>query len=218
MDGECIRPDPCDAVVCGDHGHCEPDTGECACDTGFAGADCSDADECLSSPCLNGGGCFHSGDAHGGSLVAAWSGRFVCACTAGFSGDRCQCPACGDHGACQHDTALCLCDAGYAGQSCEYDINDCASAPCEQGSTCVDGVDSYDCLCMPGFTGPSCDENIDDCASTPCRNGGVCQDCVNGHSCACVRGFTGDKCNATETAQQLQCSFWDFELETYTIA
>ncbi len=201
VDGECVRPEPCGDISCGDHGSCAE--GVCVCDSGWAGGDCLDVDECASQPCYNGGGCFHSGDVaerDASSLGSAWSGQFVCSCASGFSGDRCQCPDCGDHGSCQPESGLCLCVAGYAGLSCEFDINDCHSAPCQHGSTCIDGVDSYECVCMPGFGGPSCDENIDECASAPCRNGGTCEDLVEGYTCTCLDTFAGTECEISMDA------------------
>ena len=36
------------------------------------------------------------------------------------------------------------------------DIDDCSSSPCDNGGTCVDGVNSYLCECLPGFNGTNC--------------------------------------------------------------
>ena len=36
------------------------------------------------------------------------------------------------------------------------DIDDCASAPCQNGGTCVDGINSYTCNCVYGYTGDHC--------------------------------------------------------------
>ena len=37
------------------------------------------------------------------------------------------------------------------------DIDECASAPCENGATCVDGVNSYTCNCDLGYAGVKCE-------------------------------------------------------------
>src|SRR5689334_15086921 len=47
----------------------------------------------------------------------------------------------------------CTCANGYAGYTCRTDTNECASVPCRNGGTCVDGVDSWSCVCVAGFSG-----------------------------------------------------------------
>ena len=37
------------------------------------------------------------------------------------------------------------------------DVNECASAPCKNGATCVDLLAHYRCDCAPGFTGVTCE-------------------------------------------------------------
>ena len=36
------------------------------------------------------------------------------------------------------------------------DVNECTSLPCNNGGTCVDGVNEYTCQCMAGYTGGDC--------------------------------------------------------------
>ena len=36
------------------------------------------------------------------------------------------------------------------------DVDDCASRPCMNGATCVDGVNSYTCTCPAGYIGTMC--------------------------------------------------------------
>ena len=40
------------------------------------------------------------------------------------------------------------------------EINECASNPCENGGTCVDGINSYNCKCVAGYVGHNCDTGI----------------------------------------------------------
>ena len=37
------------------------------------------------------------------------------------------------------------------------DEDECASAPCRNGGTCVDGIDTYFCRCTEGFGGRNCE-------------------------------------------------------------
>ena len=73
------------------------------------------------------------------------------------------------------------------------DIDECASSPCQNGGTCVDGFNSYTCNCDVGYRGVNC-EDIDECASSPCLNGGTCTDAINSFTCHCGSGYTGDIC------------------------
>ena len=36
------------------------------------------------------------------------------------------------------------------------DIDDCALGPCQNGGTCMDGVNDYNCTCVVGYTGKNC--------------------------------------------------------------
>ena len=40
------------------------------------------------------------------------------------------------------------------------DINECASSPCRNGGTCVDGVNSYSCNCDARYTGANCEVEL----------------------------------------------------------
>ena len=37
------------------------------------------------------------------------------------------------------------------------DIDDCVNHACENGGSCVDGVNSYSCNCLVGYTGDRCE-------------------------------------------------------------
>lgn len=41
--------------------------------------------------------------------------------------------------------------------SLHADINDCASSPCKNGGTCIDGINSFQCFCPDGWEGSLCD-------------------------------------------------------------
>jgi hypothetical protein len=74
-------------------------------------------------------------------------------------------------------------------------IDDCVSAPCENG-TCLDRVDAYECDCgTTGYTGEHCETLIHNCAETPCDNGGVCTDGDLSRTCDCTgTGAMGASC------------------------
>ena len=40
------------------------------------------------------------------------------------------------------------------------DIDECASDPCQNGATCVDGVNGYTCTCASGYTDTHCDAGM----------------------------------------------------------
>ena len=40
---------------------------------------------------------------------------------------------------------------------CLSDVDECASSPCINRGTCIDGVDKYTCICTSGYTGNICE-------------------------------------------------------------
>merc|ERR1719431_53244 len=77
-----------------------------------------------------------------------------------------------------------------------FDINECQSAPCENGGTCTDHLNYFLCKCLPGYRGDTCEIEINECMSwpSPCLNGGTCKDKINAFECACPQGWKGVKC------------------------
>lgn len=45
---------------------------------------------------------------------------------------------------------------GYHGLYCEEEYNECLSAPCQNGATCRDLVNSYECVCLAEYEGKTC--------------------------------------------------------------
>lgn len=82
----------------------------------------------------------------------------------------------------------CHCLDGYTGSYCQDEINECESAPCQNGATCKDLIGSYSCHCARGFQGHNCELNVDDCQLNPCQNGGTCHDLVGNFTCSCPPG------------------------------
>ena len=98
--------------------------------------------------------------------------------------DLCNNGTCEDIG----NSHRCHCQDGYTGSYCQDEINECESAPCQNGATCKDLIGSYSCQCTKGFQGQNCELNVDDCQPNPCQNGATCHDLVNSFSCSCPPG------------------------------
>jgi len=105
-------------VQCNDKGTCDRLTGQCECEYGWYGADCSlkYCPEHLGLVCNNEGTCDIS--------------TGTCVCENGFRGDACELRSCqsamdtgnqlecAGHGACMATTGICKCDKGYYGFDC----------------------------------------------------------------------------------------------------
>lgn len=87
----------------------------------------------------------------------------------------------------------CHCVPGTHGSCCD-DILECASNPCKNGGTCIEGINHYMCRCPAGTTGTNCDDILE-CNSSPCKNGGTCVEYVNFYACECPLGTTGTNCD-----------------------
>ena len=37
------------------------------------------------------------------------------------------------------------------------DVDECASSPCQNGGTCIDGISSYTCKCGQSYEGKNCE-------------------------------------------------------------
>ncbi|XP_017135474.1 cubilin homolog isoform X2 [Drosophila miranda] len=170
-------------------------------------------DECLSSPCQNGGTCYDEYRA------------FQCDCAAGWQGPTCEddvnecfdlagtdLAACMNSGRCINTPGSfrCVCRNGYTGTHCRLRQNKClagdSSEMCGEHGTCVHSVSTpagYVCVCDQGWTwadnnattasASPCTRDVDECVPSmnPCHN-----ECINlpgSYRCgACPPGYTGD--------------------------
>ena len=154
------------------------------------GQACGDGAACSSGHCVDGfccdsvcgATCFACDlPAHQGSCrpLPAGADEPACAPFGCSAGGSCA-SVCVEHGDC---AAGHYCDDG----GCAIDGDDCAGAPCGQG-TCTDGPGSFTCACPTGTFGATC---------TPCDCigiGSLGPGCDGSGVCACRPGYTGTKC------------------------
>ncbi|KAH8878267.1 Protein slit [Schistosoma japonicum] len=63
---------------------------------------------------------------------------------------------CGNGGKCislPKNNYRCECLTGWIGNDCQINQDDCVYNRCENGATCVDGINEYICKCRPGYAG-----------------------------------------------------------------
>ncbi|XP_076389101.1 eyes shut [Megachile rotundata] len=149
----------CNDTICKNGGECMEGPGFsffCRCPEGWTGRLCDeDVDECVTSPCKNGGLCINI------------PSSYTCACLFGYTGKDCDkaivpCKEnpCRNDAVClfEDERPICYCVPDYHGILCELKYDDCESkfANCENGGTCIDGVNSFTCACPTFYSGPFC--------------------------------------------------------------
>jgi hypothetical protein len=168
------------------------------CDVLNGGVCGTDINECLSSPCANGGAC------------AEFLGGYNCTCRVGSTGENCafdvdecaskpckngaQCTDSSTNKTIALDAYVCVCKLGFVGSNCGVDVDECVSNPCVNGAKCTSLVGAYSCTCKLGYangicgynfigeyaaqctvkTGGNCNIDVDECKSSPCVNGASC--------------------------------------------
>ncbi|XP_030569623.1 cubilin homolog [Drosophila novamexicana] len=175
-------------------------------------------DECLSTPCKNGGTCYDAYNA------------FYCVCAAGWQGSTCEDDVneCSDFAGtdltvCKNDAQCintpgsyrCLCRNGFSGEHCRLRQHACltnqSAELCGSHGTCLpaNNAGGYVCICDPGWTwadtnvsvanASPCTRDVDECAPdvNPCH-----KECINlpgSYRCgACPPGYTGDGRNCRD--------------------
>ncbi|XP_041824165.1 cubilin [Melanotaenia boesemani] len=147
-----------------------------SCPPGYEGdgKTCTQSNICSS----NNGGCYPlatCSSAPGSSLP-------ICTCPPGYAGngygptgctptsDTCQTNNPCVNGQCVSTSSapgyICNCNSGWQGPICDQNINECSSNPCQNGGTCVDGVNGFTCTCTSQWTGPLCQTQQQECGGS----------------------------------------------------
>lgn len=100
--------------------------------------------------------------------------------------------------------------------SYNIDIDECASAPCQNGGTCVNQEDAFKCDCPQAWEGNVCQFgksvfwstqkqinwliefrviDADECLTNPCINAVSCTNLVGDYHCKCRVGWMGKNCD-----------------------
>uniref|UniRef100_A0A3Q3KFA0 Delta-like protein n=1 Tax=Mastacembelus armatus TaxID=205130 RepID=A0A3Q3KFA0_9TELE len=184
-----VQNDPCSPDPCQNKAQCHSLMGDfyCSCPDDYEGKTCSELkDHCKTNQC-----------------------QVIDSCTVAVATNDTQkrvwhisSNVCGPHGRCISLPAgnfSCSCEPGFTGTYCHENINDCASSPCTNGGTCIDGINSFKCFCPDGWEGSLCDVDVNECSRNPCQNGGQCVDLLNDFYCNCVDNWKGKTCHSRES-------------------
>ncbi|OAD59832.1 Protein eyes shut, partial [Eufriesea mexicana] len=187
------RYSECSNQPCLNNGTClDYDGITCQCPDGYSGDYCEiDASVCNDTICKNRGECVEGpGLSFFCRCSEGWTGRlcdedvdeciiipasYTCACLFGYTGKDCDktivpCEEnpCKNDAIClfEDERPICYCVPDYHGALCELKYDDCESkfANCQNGGTCIDGINSFTCACPTYYSGPFC--NVHDLPST----------------------------------------------------
>ncbi|XP_060773694.1 protein jagged-2b isoform X4 [Neoarius graeffei] len=183
--------------VCGSHGHCisQPSGNfTCTCDPGFTGTYCHEnVNDCVSSPCRNGGTCIDGVNSFQCFCPDGWEGKLC-----DLNVNECSRNPCKNGGRCQDlvNDFYCECADGWKGKTCHSRESQCDSSTCANAGTCYDHGDTFRCACLPGWGGHTCNlAKNSTCASSPCVNGGTCVGGGDMFTCICKDGWEGPTCS-----------------------
>ncbi|CAK8692602.1 protein jagged-1b-like [Clavelina lepadiformis] len=182
--------------VCGAHGRCvslHDNQFECKCDPGYEGVHCElNVDDCVGSPCENGGTCIDEVNSYKCICAEGWEGKY---CEINFN--DCDPDPCHGRGRCidKLDGFVCKCRGAWKGKTCSSKRERCEENTCANGGRCIPTGNSFKCSCAAEWSGSTCTKRkVPACLSSPCQNGGTCVGDGESYSCYCRDGFAGDNC------------------------
>lgn len=178
-------------VQCTAHGECNSTSGQCTCDQGWRGLDCSHPD-CPGTPDCN----------HRGECVAVNVSGVIepqCRCSSGWTGADCSVAECslGDgcsaNGKCVEvglDPPRCVCSAGWTGVNCSVALTDCAATSHCAAASCVGDATKSCTACDGDWRGADC--NTPYCLAA--NDWSVFPECSGHGSCSVAEGSDQPAC------------------------
>uniref|UniRef100_A0A3B5B479 Delta-like protein n=1 Tax=Stegastes partitus TaxID=144197 RepID=A0A3B5B479_9TELE len=196
--------------VCGPRGRCISQPAgnfSCVCDAGFSGIYCHEnINDCISSPCRNGGTCIDGVNSFQCFCPDGWEGRLC-----DLNVNECRHNPCKNGGRCVDlvNDFYCECADNWKGKTCHSRESQCDETTCSNGGTCYDHGDAFRCACPPGWEGNTCNTAKNStCASSPCSNGGTCVGGGDTFTCICKEGWEGPTCGQNiNECQSSPCAY-----------
>ncbi|XP_071826204.1 cubilin-like isoform X2 [Apostichopus japonicus] len=166
--------------------------------------------ECLTSPCANGGTCTNLYNSYQCQCPDGWTGTTCsqdvneCSLIVGTP-DGCQ-----NGGTCinEQGSYRCQCTSDWYGFKCTIQYDDCTTAShallcghgyCVNEARVFSGTPKYSCICFDGWqtdsssNNPACSIDVNECDDSPCFEGVTCNNVAGTYFCAsCPTGFTGN--------------------------